>query len=255
MAGSTDAPSVLGRAFELLGVLERADGPMGLSDIAAATGIPKATTFRLLGQLVEQRAVVRKGELYALGMRLFALGSAVGIPRRLQDAALPVMGELSDEGQVVHLGVLDAGTVLQIQRVAHGARESRSAPSTRRPLHATALGKALLAQVPDETLLPLLAPSRLEALTPHTITDPTRLHHQVVRIRQRGVAFEHDEWMVGYCALAVPIGTLADGVVAAISMAGRYGRFDPSRSVHDLQRAAARIAPRAGAQAWSPEVR
>ncbi|MET8947897.1 IclR family transcriptional regulator [Streptomyces sp. NPDC004542] len=246
-------PSVLGRAFLLLDVLGRAGGPLGLSEIAAASGIPKATTFRLLGQLVHERAVVRKGEMYAPGMRLFALGSAVRVPQRLRDAALPVMSELSAAaGPVVHLGVLDGHTALQVQRLAGGPHQAPSVPrgpAPRRPLHATALGKALLAQLPDERLDAFLTARTLEAVTRFTATDPARLRREVLTIRHHGVSSERDEWRVGFCAVGAPIGTLADDVVAAIAVAGRRRTFDADRSAGAVRAAAERIARSTGATA------
>lgn len=247
----SDVPSVLSRAFRLLAILEQSPGPMGLSDIAAVANVPKTTTFRLLGQLIELHAVERRGELYGLGMRLFALGTAVRIPRRLQEAAVPYMTDLSRQaGQAAHLGVLDGATALQVQKISKGRLDGRGTALVRRPLHATALGKALLVQLPPETLRVLLSDARLTPVTAFTIVDPGRLVRELQRVQQDGVSLERDEWIVGYTSVAAPIGILGEGVPAAISVAGRTDSFHLERAAEALRIAAAKIAASCGSSSW-----
>jgi len=239
-------PSVLRRAFGILDVLERADAPVGLSEIACRSGIPKATTYRLLKQLADLGTVARRGELYGLGFRLAALGSAVSTHRRLREAALPYMMELCVlPGQAVHLGVLDGSASLNIEKAVRGFVERRGTVGLRRPLHATALGKAILAELPEERSALLLA-GPLERCTPQTLVRPGMLARQLRETRLTGLAYEREEWDLGFHSVAAPIGTGPEGIVAAISVLGRTTRFRLESPAPALREAALGIARACG---------
>ncbi|HVQ30003.1 MAG TPA: IclR family transcriptional regulator C-terminal domain-containing protein, partial [Vicinamibacteria bacterium] len=119
---------------------------------------------------------------------------------------------------------------------------------TRWPLHATATGKILLAELGDDELTALLG-NALPALTPRTITDPAVLRRELGRIRERGFATNVEELEPGYTAVAVAVRAQGGTVVAALSIGGPRLRLSPERLVEVaklLPAPAARISERLG---------
>ena len=234
--------AVLDRAFRLLDILGASSTPLGLSEISVRAGIPKATTFRLLKQMASLGAIERRGEWYMLGHHLFTLGATVATQRRLREAALPLMAELSQSfRQVVHLGVLDAGAVLQIEKaLPRRHRGALASLGSRRPIHATALGKAILAFLPPDERARHCG-GELKRYTQYTVTDSAALARQLARVRTRGFAVEHEEWVPGVCCAAAPIGQAATGPIAGISVSGPIATFKAEQAAPAVRDAADEI--------------
>ena len=139
--------SVLERAFSLLEAVGSDGAGVGLAELARRAGLPKATAYRLANQLIELGALERVGEEYQLGLKLFELGSSVARQRELREAALPFMEDLYEAThETIPLGVLDDVEVLYVEKIA--GQRGHGVPTTlgtRKPLHCTSLGKAILA--------------------------------------------------------------------------------------------------------------
>jgi DNA-binding IclR family transcriptional regulator len=110
---------------------------------------------------------------------------------------------------------------------------------SRLPLHATAVGKVLLAYAPAEVQTAALA--RLERITPYTIAQPGRLLAQLARVGPDGYAQTSEEMSLGACSVAVPIRDSSDRVLAALGIVVASLRRDRPRLVAALQVAAAGI--------------
>ncbi|GAA4736781.1 IclR family transcriptional regulator [Phytohabitans rumicis] len=125
-----------------------------------------------------------------------------------------------------------------------GGHRQAKAPSRlggRMPLHATAIGKALLAHAPDEVRAQVLS-GPLTRLAPRTITAPRVLEQQLDKILKEGVAFEFEESAVGIVCVGAPIVDGSDAVVAAVSVTGPATRFHPRQHAASVRVAAAGIA-------------
>lgn len=231
--------TVLERAFRLLEVFSPQRRCMGLADLARSAELPKATTFRLANQLVELGALERNGSGYCLGMHLFELGSMVPMQRRLRDAALPLMEDLYEAThETVHLAVRDGLRVLYIEKI----RGNKSAPTrteigTRRPLHCTALGKAILAHS-DETLVHKVIGAGLTRFTPYTNTSPQRLFEELDTARREGVAYDREEFQLGVTCVAAAVLGHGHCVEAALSVTGLSDRFHAERQAAAVRTAA-----------------
>jgi DNA-binding IclR family transcriptional regulator len=219
---------VLERGFRLLDAFREESSALGLSELARRTKLPKATVFRLASQLVEVGALHRSGQSYQLGLRLFELGAAVAYQRRLRDTALPFMEDLYEAThQIIHLGVPDHLEVLYIERIAgHEPSPVATRVGTRKPLHCTGLGKAILSRA-ERGLLESVVSHGLARHTPYTITSPTLLAEELDRAAREGVAYDREEFKVGTVCVASPILDSSGHVVGAISVTGRAGRFSP----------------------------
>lgn len=222
--------SVLDRAFKLLGVFGSDGLQLGLAELARKAELPKATAFRLANQLVALGALERSRSGYRLGMRLFELGSKVSCQRRLRDAALPLMEDLYEAThETVHLAIRDDLEALYIEKImGRASMSTRTQIGTRRPLHCTALGKAILAGSPSSLTISVID-AGLTRYTPYTITSPQRLINELDVARREGVAYDREEYQVGVTCVAAPVFGYSYAVEAALSVTGLAGRFNAER--------------------------
>lgn len=227
MAESQTAPaSQLDRADLVLQALEQ-KRYLTATQLIAATGIPRSSAHRLLTHMVRRRWLLRVGDCYEIGVRMFEVGT-IGLSNHwFHRVALPHLWELQRRTQLtVHLAYLDGGDVVYWDKLAEqfGARLPTRIGG-HQPAHCTALGKALLATEPDRYLdRPEFA--TLTRQTPQTITTPEQLHEELTRVRDTGVALDRGETLrhVGCIAASVDAGhaSTSDGHVttAAVSVCG-----------------------------------
>lgn len=225
MSGDENSPvAVIDRVSVLLEAFSDSER-LTLSELSQRTGFPRSSTHRMLVQLLRLQWIRRSGRAYELGMKMFELGSLALHHDSLHRAAQPIMHQLhATTGLTVHLAVLDGPDVLYLERI--GSQFAMTLPSRvggRRPAPFTGLGKAMLAATRVD---PELAISdHPTAATPHSISDPNRLRHEFARIRERSVAFDRDEAVVGASCVAAAIGNDRT-VVGAISVCGPSDRIN-----------------------------
>lgn len=214
----------LQRAFELLEHLADAGGAMALSELTEASGLPMPTIYRMLRTLADQGYVRQEpSKRYALGPRLIRLGDSAG--RLLGASARPALAELVDRvGETANMAVLDGDEVVYVAQVPsrHSMRMFTEVGRRVRP-HCTGVGKALLAQLPPESVAAMVARTGMPANTPHTITEPAALLAELARIKAAGHALDDEEQELGVRCVAVPLPGAP--VPAAISVSGPSGRL------------------------------
>ncbi|MBM7517501.1 IclR family transcriptional regulator [Nocardioides nitrophenolicus] len=227
---STDANSVLGKARLILECVASGDAEPSLAEISRRTGIAKPTVHRLNRQLLEWGLLERSGQEYRLGLRAFELGGRVPRLRVLRAAIRPYLHSLRlATEETVDLAVLDGREVLDLERAGSPRQAATSSPTPgRRPVHATATGKVLLAHSPPE-LVDAVLMRGLEQVTPLTVTSPQLLRDQLVRARHDGYATEVEEAAAGHCSVAVPIFGPTGLLLAALSVTSPAGHGDPER--------------------------
>ena len=205
-ATANDPLGVLDRMTSILEAFDQDDMGLGISELALRAGLPKSTVSRLVATLVRQRYLERDGKRIHLGLRLFELGQLAEQPRELRAAALPVMADLRNTtGENVHLAIRDRREMVCIAVM----RGRSAAPPTvriggRLPIHATALGKAVLAHSSPSDVDEVVS-SGLEAWTAQTISDPAVLSRQLDDIRRGELATEVGEFTVGVSCAASPV--------------------------------------------------
>jgi DNA-binding IclR family transcriptional regulator len=222
--------SVLGRAFSILTSYRPDDRSLTVSELARRTGLPKPTVHRLVIQLLDWGALERAGTAVRLGMRLFELGQLAPRQRSLQEAALPLLGDLQvATQQTVHLAVLDGTEVVYVVKLP--GRNGPDVPSRvggRMPAYCTGVGKALLAYSPPAVLSAVVA-AGLVRHAPRTVVMPGLLQRELADIRRTGVAFEREESATGIACVACPVLDPAGTAVAAVSVTGWVMRMDAER--------------------------
>lgn len=220
MAGNTSQPgaTVTSRALGVLGAFDETHRQLSLSALAERANLPLPTAHRLVGELSAWGALERlESGQYAIGRRLWALGHLARAETGLREVAEPFLHDLYGATMAtVHLAVREGTDVVYIDRL----RGNRSVPVVSKvgghlPMHATGVGKVLLAYAPDDVQTAVLA--NLTRVTPYTITQPGILRRQLRRVLDEGYATTSEEMSLGACSLAVPVFRRGE-VVAALGL-------------------------------------
>lgn len=212
------APSILSKAFAMLGAFDPEHPTLTLSQVSMRSGLPKSTTHRIVQMLLELGALGRNGDDYWLGPQMFLFG-ARSLEFTIRDAATPFMERLAAQtGHVVQLAVLREGDVVYLAKCGQLTDLTPVSVGDRLPPHATAIGKALLAFSTQPTIDAVLC-RELAKLTDNTITDASVLSKELNRVRARRIATDDEEVQRGLRCIATPICTVSQLAVAAISIA------------------------------------
>lgn len=210
--------SVTSRALAMLGAFDARHRRLTLTELASRAELSVATAHRLVGELVAWGALFRtpSGE-YVVGRRLWDVGLLAPVHTGLRELASPYLRDLyGATSATVHLAVLDGLQALCVDRLSgHASVPVLSTIGSRLPLHATGVGKVLLAHAPGDVQESVLA--FLSRITPYTISQPQRMRRQVAAIVAEGYATTMEEMTLGACSVAVPIRAGSD-VVAALGI-------------------------------------
>lgn len=228
------------RAFDLLELLADAGGEVGLSQLAETSGLPLPTIHRIMRTLVARGyARQQPSRRYALGPRLIRIGETAG--RALGAWARPYLATLTEAvGETTNMAVLDGDQVMYVAQVPspHPMRMFTEV-GRRVDAHCTAVGKAVLAQLPAAEVDRLLAHTDLRPQTDRSITSLTELHAQLATIRAQGYAVDDGEQEEGVRCLAVAVPDAPTGT--ALSISGPQARMAklPVAEVVPIMRAVA----------------
>jgi DNA-binding IclR family transcriptional regulator len=223
--------SVIRRAVSVLEAFSPAAPRLSLKQLAESTGLPQSTTHRLATELVAWGGLERvDGGGYQIGLRLWAIGALAVRGDSLRDIALPFMQDLFDATREnVHLAVLDGTEALYVETITgRGAARTVSRRGGRLPLHATGVGKVLLAYGPEDLLADVLAHG-LTRYTAHTIVLPGHLRRALTKVRRDGVAFAYEEMSLGSVSVASPVFGSPGRASAALAVVVRANRCDLGR--------------------------
>jgi DNA-binding IclR family transcriptional regulator len=247
-AGGTAAPATsaylsIQKAFRILEILS-AKAPQGVTEIAAALELEKSSVSRLLKSLLELGYVspgARRGQ-YQVSPRILVLAQQYLDSDRLIIEARPILRELALQARATaHLGVVIEGQTLVVAKEPSPELiQVATRVGARIAPHASALGKALLAGLPEDRLDSFLT-SSLTRFTDKTITDRRRLAKILEEVRRKGYSLESEEEHAGVGCIGAPIRDASGRWVAAISAAGPLGgtpfRLDAAHIKMVLQKA------------------
>jgi DNA-binding IclR family transcriptional regulator len=246
------------RAAAILRLLARGSGRLGVGEIASSLGLAKGTAHGILRTLqgvgfVEQDKASGK---YQLGATLLHLGTSYLDVNELRSRAINWADALAARsGEAVWIGTLLDGKVLIVHHVFRPDDSLQSLDvGALLPLHATALGKVLVAY--DTQAAADLRETGLEPLTRRTLVSPAALKRELATIREHGFAAEIEESTLGQASIAAPIRGYGGLVVGAISITGAVDRLCPAAGrpdpalVGSVQNAAQMISRDLGAGRW-----
>ncbi|QJQ95551.1 MULTISPECIES: IclR family transcriptional regulator [Halomonadaceae] len=219
-----------------LNILEGlAAAPMGLalSDIAQIVGLAPSTTHRLLQALHKQGFITQDSELglWKIGVKTFQIGNTFLEARDFVATARPYLRQLTNEsGESTNLGIRDDGwAVFLAQSESPQMMRMITRLGSRAPLHASGVGKALLAWLPDTEIERILQARGLPRVTDNTIDTPSRLREGLAEIRRQGYACDREEHAVGLHCVAASIHDEQTLPIGAISVSGPMARIPESR--------------------------
>jgi DNA-binding IclR family transcriptional regulator len=243
------------RAIKVLSALQGVRR-MSLSELSTRLELAPSTTHGIVRSLVEHGMVVqeRGSNRYQLGPAVLRLGNVYLDTLELRSKTIPWAEDLARRtGFAVRTGVLLVDDVVIIH---HEPRPdgSRQMPEVGIviPAHASALGKAMLAFMPEDADR-LLAGGDLRSMTGETITSPEALRRQLDEIRATGAALEEDEAVLGESSVASPVFDSWGGAVGAIGVVIPSGSAVPNHEARDIVRESARALSRElGASSWPP---
>lgn len=231
--------SVTSRVLAILGAFDSRHRELRLSDIAARAGLTLPTVHRLVGELAAGGVLARQPNgAYVAGRRVWELGLLAPLHSGLREVASPFLHDIyAATLATVHIAVRDGYQVLYLDRLAgHASVPVLSRTGARLPMHATGVGKVLLAHAPKGVQEIVL--SDLRRVTPYTVVLPGRLRQELARARREGYAQTSEEMTLGACSVAVPVRSGADEVVAALGVVVPSLRRNRGRLVSALRVAA-----------------
>lgn len=192
-----------------------------VSEVNRRFKIPKSSAYAILHTL-KSRGYVDKDEMdrYSLGLRLFSLGNALIEGLDVRKIAYSLLKELTEEVQLTgHIAIQDGEYAVYIEkREVLGSVRLTTWLGRRVHLHSTAIGKALLAFLPEEEVDLIGGKRPLLRLTAKTITSPALLKKELAKVRAHGYAVGNEENEIGVRAVAAPIFNDAGRVVAAVNL-------------------------------------
>lgn len=216
--------------FAILNALMELDGA-GVTELADHLDLPKSNVHNYLSTLIQEEYVVKDGHTYSVGIRFLELGAYARDRMDIYGIAKPEVEKLADgTGELANLLVEEHGRGSYLHRArGEQAVQVEAYTGTRVYLHSTALGKCILAFLPDERVDEIVATHGLPASTAKTVTTRDALDDALRDIRERGYAIDDEERLKGLRCVAAPILSNDDRVLGAVSVSGPTNRMKGER--------------------------
>lgn len=205
---------VLDRAFAILMYMADEKRPVGVTEIAVATGLPKATVYRILSSLENIRAVVTKGREYAIGPTMLLFADAYRVRTVISEVARPLLLELRDETkETVHLFVFERGELFYLDKLESPFQvRMHSRVGVRGSLTNLSAGKAILA---------LLSPEDCRGLSE---TLHPELLSELRDVRSRGYAVDDEQNEAGLRCVGAAVTDELGRPIGAVSVSAPVDR-------------------------------
>ncbi len=205
---------------------------MSLTEITEKFGMKKSSAYKYLNtlerlKLIEKDPTTKK---YRLGIKILELSGVVLENLELRRVAKPFLEELARKcNETIHLMVERDGEGVYIEKI-DSPRTIRmySQIGKRLPLHTGAVGKSLLAHMPEEKVNEIISKPLIK-FTENTLTDPEKLKEELRKIREKGYAIDNEEVEIGLKCVGAPIRNHMGKVIASISISGPSTRFMPDK--------------------------
>ncbi len=218
------------KIFKILEELAKNNGKMKLKDLSSTLGYPPSTTHRLLNTLIELGYVEQDQHSsgYNLGVKILSLAASSLNGLDLGQVSYPHLCNLRDEtGETANIAINDHNESLYIQKAESTATvRVFSLIGKRAPLHATGVGKVMLADIPSEEVEEIIEKTGLPRITDKTITTLDALKEELQLIKDRGYAYDNEECELGAFCVAAPVRDYTGRVIASISVSVPTNRLN-----------------------------
>lgn len=208
------------RALSILNLLASRGEPVGVREIARQLDLAPSIAQRLVKTLARSGFLEQTGTTlrYAIGYRAFQVGNSFVAQSNLHTAVMPELYALADEHINAFLGVMRDAAVVYLATVqSNGPVAINHRPGAQTHLHSTAMGKALLAEMPEEQVRALLTKSPLPRLTPRTKTAVSQLMLELETVRRQGYSVSEEENRLGFFSIGAIVRDAFSVAVAVIS--------------------------------------
>lgn len=218
----TSTSQLLSKGLRVLSHVAQNGGEIGVRDLAREMKMSTTVMHRLISTLAEQKFLERNPEnsKYRIGAQAFEVGKAFLRSAKIEICAPPVLRQIVQQSDLnAFLGVMRGSSVVYLIAMQdNGPLAIRVAPGAEAPLHATAMGKVLLAELPDEEIKQKLALYFDTKFSASLTREPGSLIEEIEIVRRRGYAISDDEAFRGIVSVGTPIRDFSQKVVAAISI-------------------------------------
>lgn len=210
------------RALMILEMI--AQKPMTQAELEKETGFNRTTMGRLVYTLANRKYIEKDANTnrYGIGLKVVELGSIKLNQIELKTEAVPLLRELSQKvNQVCHMGVLNDGEVVYIEKIEPlTSIRMFSAIGKRVPVHATSLGKMLMSGLANTEIIKTLSDKGMEKFTVHTILNQASYLQEIEKVRTQGYAVDDAENEDDIYCVSAPIFDYRNRMIAAISTTG-----------------------------------
>ncbi|MFV8836077.1 HTH-type transcriptional regulator BhcR [Aquisalimonas sp.] len=225
---ATGTVQALDRGLRLLTLLAEQD-EMTLTEIGLDANIAPTTAYRLLVTLQQRDMVTfdEEAQTWSIGVETFRIGSAFLRRTNYLEAGRPVMRRLMEaSGETSNMAIQDGSDVVFVSQIeTHKPIRAFFRPGTRGHMHASGIGKALLAERSEQDVRAIITEKGLPAFTETTLTTAEALFADLVRTRERGWAVDDEESTTGMRCLAAPVFNEYGEAIAGISISGLAARL------------------------------
>lgn len=252
-----DSPSVaVERALAMLEAVAHESDGLSNADISRKLNIPKSSASYILRTLETQGYLTRNAESgkYRVGLKVLSLGRGALTGIDVREVALPIMRHLMKQTSLTcHLAILDGPVAVYIEKVEpEGFIRMDTWVGRRMPVHATSVGKSLVAYIPREKVEEIVGERGMEKRTPKTITSLPRLLKELEKVREQGYAVDDEENNMGARCVGAPVFNQSGAVEAALGLSGTIHQVNSHtmpRIVEHLKDAARHVSMQLGYRA------
>ncbi len=263
---ATPSAPAVERTLSILELLSVTRSGLTLPELSRRLGLPKSSTYCLLVTLERRGYLLRNNRThrYLFGLKLFSLANMALSGIELRENAANFLHPLMRRSRLtVHMAIIENHEAVLIEKVEPpGLVRLATWVGKRMELHSSAVGKCLLAYLPDGEFLRLVRERGLTRSNENTIISVRKLKQQMIQIRQAGYAVEDEEGEIGCRCVGAPVFDHSGRAIAAISVAGttaqitsdEFSYFGPlvRQTASDISQALGFIPPAdaASRQAW-----
>ncbi|WP_173915494.1 IclR family transcriptional regulator [Halobacillus sp. Marseille-Q1614] len=226
---SSQSNSAVERALTILELIAAKRNPVSLAEISQELGIAKSTSHRIMEALKNKGFIeqVEDTEKYQVGLKAIEVGVSSLTKWNLVDIVTPYLRQLAlDLNETAFLAVYDKGEVVYLYKAeANQSVRTTADLGTRKPIHSTGLGKAIVSTFHLEEVDHVLTEKGMPKFTEKTIIDPKQYIEELSKVRKNGYSMDDEEAEVGLTCIAVPIFNYTGRAIAAISVAGPTERM------------------------------
>ena len=228
MARDSNKSSTVLRSFHVLEHVAKCHTPPTASQLSNQIGMDRITCYRMLRTIEEAGYLICDpvNKTYRLSRKILFLAQSVLAHEEDRERIDSILKAIASRtGETCHYSVMEGMETILTQRSKGNQLVAVDFQiGTRCELHATSIGKAILANQPDAFIADYLG-NKLIGYTERTFTDPHLLRDELERIKERGAAFDMEELSEGMNCVAVPVHNLDGSVTGGISISGPITRF------------------------------